>query len=548
MILRPRKICKRLSVRNGIGVCTLRDCVCNCWLCEYKEKCGKTVFSKCQLKSNKFRIISNVSSMYKEALKKIETELGLLIEKEGEKREIIGGLLQIRESEILHCFIEAPGDLPSVICTANSIIGEDISSIKIEDVKFNPIAEKVWNLIVLKEFYSTKISRIDNGDIIYFANRDGEKELKQLIDDPKYYLASMQEALKKNIFPTIESKNVREAYSTKMLQTMKWCLNNINQTNLMDFTLHENYKKIIKHIHEVGATGIIDTSICYKLAYPHYSGMLHVCRYSYAKFNHIKELSQKNKGLHLLLKKKFGITFDIKIAYDNFLLELERYYESGKYCIHENIGKDSKGYRFIIRDGSLIGSILLLGFISKNYDQICSKPYERGRVFEDFVEKELIDRNIKIQHRNYETPEGEIDFICIKNKRIYLIEAKDYGPWFDDNYISSKTYNERIDKINNKIHNVLPRYQWVDSNRQILGLPPYDKLDGLILTRFREPHVQIPPMFEGISIEDLSVKFGKSKSEKFYLRKFKFTDDQLSVMKKQILERNPHQYNRIKLR
>ena len=545
--VRPKKICKRLSVRNEIGVCNLRDCVCNCWLCEYKEKCGKEVFSKCQLKSNRFHKISDVSLMYREALKKIETEIQLLMEK-GDRKKIIGGLLWRRESEILHCFCEAPGDLPSAISTANSIIDEDISMIKFEDVKFNPIAAEAWNLIVLKEVYSTKISRIDNGDIFYFANNEGKKELKKLIDKPKYWLDTMREASKKNVFPTIESQNMREVYSTKMLHSMEWCLNNINQTNLMDFTLYENYKKIIKHIYEVGDSGTIDTSICYKLAYPHYSGMLHVCRYSYSKFNHIKEISQKNKGLHLLLKKKFGINFDAKIAYDNFLIELHRCDEVGKYCIDEIIGEDSKEYRFIIRDGSLFGSILLLGFISKNYDQICLKPYERGRVFEDFVEKELTDRKVSVLHRNYEILGGDIDFVCRKDKRLFFIEAKDYGPWFDDNYISSRTYNERICKINNKIDYALPRYQWVDSNREILGLPPYDKLEGLILTRFREPHIEIPTNFDCISIEDLSMKFGKSKSEKFFQRKFKFNKDQLSEMDKQILDQKLDQNNRFNLR
>ena len=547
MKLRPKKICKRLSVKNEIGICNLKDCVCSCWLCEYKEKCEKEVFKKCQLKSNKFHKITNVSSMYKKALNTIENELQLLLEK-GDRKKIIGGLLSRRESEILHCFYEAPGDIPLAISTANSIIDEDISMIKFEDVKFNSVADKVWDLIVLKEVYSTKISRIDNGDIFYFANNEGKKELWNLIDHPEYLLETLREAVEKNVFPTIETLNVKETYSIKMLRSMEWCLDNINQTNLMDFTLYENFKKIVKHICEIGESGTIDTSICYKLAYPHYSGMLHVCRYSYSKFNHIKHISKKNKELHLLLKKKFGINFDINIGYDNFLFELQRYDKSAKFCVDEIIGEDSKEYRFIIRDGSLFGSLLFLGFISKNYDQICMKPYERGRVFEDFVKKELIDRKVNILHRNYETPEGEIDFICRKNKRFFFIEAKDYGPWFDEHYVSSKTYNERINKINNKIDNVLARYQWVNSNREILGLPPYDKLEGLILTRFREPHIQIPTNFNGISIEDLSIKLGKSKSEKFFRRKFKFNKDQLSKMNKQILDQKPDQNDRLKLR
>ena len=163
------------------------------------------------------------------------------------------------------------------------------------------------------------------------------------------------------------------------------------------------------------------------------------------------------------------------------------------------------------------------------------KPYERGKAFENFVERELNARNVKILKKNYETPVGEIDFICDKNGKIFLIEAKDYGPWFDDNYISSRTYLERVNAINDKLKYAPPRLRWVSSNRNLFGLTQYQKLRGIILTRFFEPHLKIPSKFKYISIENLNQVFGKSKYIEIHKAriKFKIGEEKLSELEKE---------------
>ncbi len=44
-------------------------------------------------------------------------------------------------------------------------------------------------------------------------------------------------------------------------------------------------------------------------------------------------------------------------------MKLHGYDKSGKYCLDEIIGDDSKEYRFIIRDCSLFSSLLLHGLM-----------------------------------------------------------------------------------------------------------------------------------------------------------------------------------------
>jgi hypothetical protein len=99
----PKNLCKKLSVINGIGVCSLRDFVCSCWLCEFKEQCGKKVFDKCQVKLKDFKIISNVNDFYDIAVKKLDEKIESLLDGCDEAK-IAGGMLFFREKEILHCF------------------------------------------------------------------------------------------------------------------------------------------------------------------------------------------------------------------------------------------------------------------------------------------------------------------------------------------------------------------------------------------------------------------------------------------------------------
>ena len=100
MKLLPKNLCKKLSIVNGVGVCDLKNCICGCWHCEHKDKCGLG-FEKCQLKTENFREIPNVYTYYEEAIKSIEKRIQTILDTE-DKVKIIGGLLAHRETEILH--------------------------------------------------------------------------------------------------------------------------------------------------------------------------------------------------------------------------------------------------------------------------------------------------------------------------------------------------------------------------------------------------------------------------------------------------------------
>lgn len=531
----PKNLCKKLSVANGIGVCNLKNCLCQCWNCEDNRKCGKNAFEKCSLKSEDFKVIPNAFMLYDDAIKSAERQISSTIEMADPKR-LLGGLLYRREEEIVHCFYEAPGDLPSAISTANACISKDLSAITHEDIEYTEEAHTVWNLVIAKEVFSNQRARLKNGDVVCYGNKRGEEELRLLVSNPIHNIEQLDDFIKKKTPPPLEGQNVRLVYSTKMLPVMEWCRSNVNHANMLDYTLYENFGKILKHLEDVGNSGEISPSVCYKLSYPHYAGMIHVCRYVYSRFSHIKNISNLNKGIDQAIKTKYSITLDVGKNYDAFLFDLWHIDKNEKMCINDTIGRDTEEYRFNIKDGSLFGSVLLLSFISKNYESICLKPYERGRVFEDLVEKELLDRQVALLKRNFETPEGEVDFVCSKKGKVFFIEAKDYSPWFDDSYISSKTYSERVNSINKKLQNTPPRLRWIESNQKALGISVVGKVKGIILTRFYEPHITIPPGFQHIPIDELDELFGESIYHKIYETsiKFRIGENELPMLKNEV--------------
>lgn len=496
--------------------------MCHCWQCEFKERCGVKAFKECSLKSEDFKEIPNTFALYDDAIRSANRKIQSIIETE-DTFKVIGGLLFRREEEILHCFYEAPGDLPSATSTANSFINQDLSAIGHEDVKYSSLADEVWNLIIAKEVFSNQSSRLKNGDVLCYGNQQGKEELTELVNNPLHDIEKLKGFVERKIPPPIEGQNVRLVYSSKMLPVVEWCLANIHQADMWDYTLYDNFAKILKHLEDVGRTGEVSPRICYKLAYPHYAGLLHTCRYVYSKFQHIKNVAQLNKGIDQTLRIKYSISFDVEENYDSFLFDLWRVVECGRMCTSEAIGKDTQDYRFLIKDGALFGSVLLFGFMSKNYESICLKPYERGRVFEDFAEKELLDRQVKIIKKNFEIPEGEVDFVCSKNDRIFFVEAKDYGPWFDDNYVGSKTYSERVESISGRLEKAPPRLQWIESHPNETGLATPQKIQGVVLTRFFEPHIRIPPKFLHIAIDEMDKIFGESEYQKVYETNLKFS-------------------------
>ena len=65
---------------------------------------------------------------------------------------------------------------------------------------------------------------------------------------------------------------------------------------------------------------------------------------------------------------------------------------------------------------------------------------------------------------------------------LLMIEAKNYGPNWDYNFLSSLTYDHRMAEMNSRIALAPRRIALINSDRKQFGIPQNAKLQGVIVT------------------------------------------------------------------
>lgn len=180
-----------------------------------------------------------------------------------------------------------------------------------------------------------------------------------------------------------------------------------------------------------------------------------------------------------------------------------------KFLIDRFDVNDNPEYPMHVGNKTFFGSLIMWIFTGKNWDDICSNRWTKGRIFEDRIEKELCDRDVNILGKNIQlTPDDEVDFLCEKKGKYYIIEAKNYGPNWEYNFLSIEKYEERVADLNSKVELSPRRFEIIDSNRDSFSVPRDEKLQGVIITSFIEPHIQVPDGFICLNIDRISRVFG----------------------------------------
>ena len=85
-----------------------------------------------------------------------------------------------------------------------------------------------------------------------------------------------------------------------------------------------------------------------------------------------------------------------------------------------------------------------------------------------------------------------------------MIEAKNYGPNWDYNFLSSLIYDHRMAEMNSRIALAPRRLALINSARKQFGIPQNAKLQGVIVTSFIEPHNNVLDGFACLSIAKLN--------------------------------------------
>ena len=85
--------------------------------------------------------IPNAYTFYEKAVVSTERRIEEIFSTE-DSVKISGGLAFRREIEILHCFFDTPGDLPSTVSTVNAYIRDDLSDICHSDIQESDLSTK----------------------------------------------------------------------------------------------------------------------------------------------------------------------------------------------------------------------------------------------------------------------------------------------------------------------------------------------------------------------------------------------------------------------
>lgn len=503
--LTPKKLCKHLRILYNCGFCTKFRCICYGYECEYRDICG-ICFEECR--SQEITPLPDAHVYYDEAVMKLSN----LITKETERipeTEFFGGMLWLREDNVLHALTDGPGDITTA-CQANNFL-EDISWLSQSDVKPSKRILHLNNLVVFRQTCEWTSLMLRNQDLMLLPSQEGIRELSILRRDPVKHMRDTMNRMEKIMTEKARPQSrgeIRPYFTEKMLPAYAWCKANSYPVDFNSLTQSEELKAIREHMEEVGKTHKINPRICYSLSYPVYMNLVYLCRYLYSHVESVKATVRICKNKFKLFRREIGSNLNI-LFWDSMVSTCDARLWSGNYFIRNGPMIKKLPWPIQSSDGFTFGSMLLIGFMLRNWRDVMMKPYEKGRYFEKRLSDELTYRTVNMLERNFDTPKGEVDFLCEKNSRYYVIEAKDYGPWYGQWYMDSGLFSERLMKMNERLVNARVRLSWLEEHKNRFSIPEDAPLKGLIITRFREDFINVPRGMKYISLSKIDEVFGK---------------------------------------
>lgn len=292
----------------------------------------------------------------------------------------------------------------------------------------------------------------------------------------------------------------------KNYRIIEWCKSNRFELDILKFNHLDQLKRIRQHFEEVGVTGRADARICYDLSYRPYMNSIYALRNIHSHSRRFLTVAKKYKEMWRVTERYVQWL----PLWDSSIMMFEEKARKENYLMKKIDVEDSTEYPLHIGNKTFFPCLIMWTFVGKNWDDICSNRWTKGPIFEARVEQELCDRDVKMIDKNIRlTPDDEVDVLCEKDGMYYMIEAKNYGPNWEYNFLGSSTYEKRVEEMNFKISLAPRRLRLIDASRERFGIPAKAKLQGIIVTSFVEPHVRVPEGFRCLNVDKLSKVFGK---------------------------------------
>jgi len=518
--------CRNFSLQNGTGICKKLDCICRCYSCKHAEECDW--IEKCSTVNwkpvpNSRDLLLTASRKLRDTIRNIMRDIPL--------NELVGGLLCRREEAILRAFTFYPGDITEAFLVQEYL--KEAPNLRASDLKQTERFVEFFNLVVFRDTFDRDRNKIERGDLKFFATSEGLKQLQKMADSPVEYMndtyLEMEKMFEEKKKPSFElHNNVLHVWTKKMIEPLRWSMHNQVPLEIVRADHTDAVNGIMAHMEELGKAVekhdpiFLDKGVCFDLSYGLYNSLIAIVRCLY---NNCKELQ---KATAFLVKNSVPLSFAFKHEvniqnWDTFVIDAYLREKSGRYLFDYRIPAIND-WQISIREGTFWGSVLLLTFIQKNYDEIVLNRYSKGWIFEEILRTELIDRSVNIPHKNFPTPYGDIDYICEKDGKAYAIEAKDYGPWYGEWYINSKKFESRKKILGRRINTFMKRLNWLNShleNARIERSPI-----PISISSYKEDYIEI-----NLPIPELDKVFGPSKYPSFKesLPRFELKKDEFRV-------------------
>lgn len=517
-LITAKKACKYLKLDSAfkVPICTIEPIICTYWFCKAKGfrtknvKCNLNCFRNCAIKNPDATRIIDIDAFYNQTIVNLDERLDYYKNKM-HPNQFYGGLVAYREHEILTAFYETPGAFSDVFEVIN-LIPEDISFLNKEDINIDVSSNYYIALNSMKNVYKMKLNQINNGDLIIYCTPKGRQDIEKTMSDPES--DDFMKFAKHGSHPSTkfieksECHHIMEFITIQNYNLIKWCKSNQFKREILEFDHIEKFKKILTHIEQSGITGKIDLRDCYNLSYIPYMNAVCALRNIYSHSKKFLRAAKKYKSLMNISDQYIQWL----PCWDNSLFVFSEMSRNEKYLTSKIDIEESSDFPIQISANTFIPSIIMWGFVAKNWDEICSNRWEKGHIFENKIEIELRNREVKILHKNLTiSGQDEIDFICEKDEKYYIIEAKNYGPNWDYNYLSSLNYEKRMAELNSKLAYAPRRLELIENNRSRYNIHDKYKIYGIIITSYYEPDIEIPEGFICITINQFDKIFGKGK-------------------------------------
>lgn len=466
------KKCKCFELKDEIGICKKLDCICRCFSCEFVDQCEW--ISECA--SLDWTPVDNARECFLSAYRKLGDTIRNKI-RDLPIEELVGGLLSRREEALLRAFTVAPGDIIEAQIVQKYL--KNIPDLPASMVKQTDRFVDIFNLLVFQDSSYHERRKIENGDMRIFATARGLEQLQMMADSPRNYIDNvflkMKELHNVDERPNFEiHNNVLHVWTKKMRESLSWSSINDVPVDVVRTQHREGIEDIMKHMEDLGKaaeTGepiVLDKRVCFERSYRLYNSLVAIFRCLYRESKELREtlgfLARNPTMLNLAFKNRPTVE-----NWESFVAEAYFRLNSRSYLFEYDV-PSMDCWQIKIPEGTFWASVLCFVFFFTNYDRVVRNRFSRGWVFEEKLRTELIDRNVKILHKNFPTPLGDIDYLCQKDGNFFAVEAKDYSPWYRDWYLGSKIFETRKAALRRRMSDFLLRVNWLNNNLEKAGM------------------------------------------------------------------------------